>query len=112
MEKTKSKGWGLFAKVDISPKKFIIEFMGEVIDNVEFDLRFKRAMANKEENYYFFALGQKLYIDAAALGNEARFINHSCDSNSVSNKWTVYILEWQRTNSGRSICSSQNFCSK
>ncbi|XP_055324412.1 nuclear receptor binding SET domain protein isoform X2 [Sitodiplosis mosellana] len=87
---TKSKGWGLFAKEKIPAEKFIIEYMGEVIDSVEFDQRFSRAKANKDDNYYFLTLGQNMYIDAAVYGNEARFINHSCDPNVAPNKWTVY----------------------
>lgn len=87
---TESKGWGLFAKEDIPHGIFIIEYMGEVIDNVEFDQRFNRAKANKEKNHFFVKLEQNMYIDAAVYGNESRFINHSCDPNVAPNKWTVH----------------------
>ncbi|XP_055308486.1 histone-lysine N-methyltransferase NSD3-like, partial [Sitodiplosis mosellana] len=87
---TKSKGWGLFAKEKIPAGKFIIEYMGEVIDSVEFDQRFNRAKVNKDDNYYFLTLGQNMYIDGAVYGNDARFINHSCDPNVAPNKWTVH----------------------
>lgn len=87
---TDSKGWGLYAVEEIPVDKFVVEYMGEVIDNVEFDQRFSRATANKDDNYYFLTLGKNLYIDAAIYGNKARFINHSCDPNVVPNKWTVY----------------------
>lgn len=40
-------------------------------------------------NYYFLSLGKKMYIDSAVYGNEARFINHSCDPNAEAKKWTV-----------------------
>lgn len=87
---TESKGWGLFAKEDIPPEKFVIEYMGEVIDGTEFGQRFKRAKDKKQNNFYFLTLGSNLYIDAFNYGNEARFINHSCDPNVEPNKWTVY----------------------
>lgn len=87
---TDSKGWGLFAKEEIPENRFIIEYMGEVIDSVEFDQRFNRAKANKDDNYYFMYLVKNMYIDAKHYGNNARFINHSCDPNAESNKWTVY----------------------
>lgn len=61
---TKSKGWGLFAKERIPEEKFVIEYMGEVIDSMEFDLRFNRAKANKDDNYYFLILEKDMYIDA------------------------------------------------
>lgn len=86
---TGSKGWGLFAKEEITMGHFIIEYMGEVIDYVEFNQRFSRATANKDDNYYFLKL-ENLYIDAKLFGNEARFINHSCDPNAEPEMWTVY----------------------
>lgn len=93
IKKTDLKGWGLFAQEHIPIGKFVIEYMGEVIDSVEFNKRFSRATANpanKEKNSYFLKLGEKKYIDATTYGNQARFINHSCSPNVVSNKWTVY----------------------
>lgn len=86
---TESKGWGLYAKETIPMDEFIIEYMGEVIDNHELNQRFSRATSNKDDNYYFLKLGN-LYIDAKLYGNEARFINHSCDPNAKPVKWTVY----------------------
>lgn len=86
---TESKGWGLYAKEEIPIDAFIIEYMGEVIDNNELNQRFTRAFDNKDDNYYFLKLGY-LYIDAKLFGNEARFINHSCDPNAKPVKWTVY----------------------
>lgn len=87
---TKGKGWGLFASEEIPVDRFLIEYMGEVIDNVEFDQRFSRALAQKDDNYYFLFLSNNRYIDAKEYGNEARFINHSCDPNAETQKWTVY----------------------
>lgn len=89
VKKTESKGWGLFAKDGIPANSFIIEYKGEVIDDVEFKQRFSRATANIDVNYYFLKLDKNLYIDAKDYGNEARFINHSCDPNSVPIKWSV-----------------------
>lgn len=100
IRKTESKGWGLFAKEEIPADKFVIEYMGEVIDSVEFDQRFNRANANKDDNYYFLILGQNLYIDAAIYGNEARFINHSCDPNVMHIKWSVYSNRQEQLRTG------------
>ncbi|XP_031620271.1 probable histone-lysine N-methyltransferase Mes-4 isoform X2 [Contarinia nasturtii] len=100
IRKTECKGWGLFAKEEIPAEKFVIEYMGEVIDSVEFDQRFNRANANKDDNYYFLTLGQNLYIDAAVYGNEARFINHSCDPNVMHMKWSVYSNRQEQLRTG------------
>lgn len=90
LKRFESRGWGLITLEDIPVNTFIIEYVGEVIDSEEFDRRFVRAIQDKAENFYFLTLRHKLYIDAGRRGNNARFINHSCDPNCVPQKWTVY----------------------
>lgn len=87
---TPAKGWGLYAKEVIPNEKFVIEYMGEIIDRDEFDTRFNRTKTNMEDNYYFLSLENGLYIDAAVHANRGRFINHSCEPNVTTNKWTVF----------------------
>lgn len=84
-----SKGWGLLALQDIKRDTFIIEYVGEVIDTEEFQRRFYQSVKDKEENFYFLKLDNGLYIDSGIRGNEARFINHSCEPNCIPQKWTV-----------------------
>lgn len=84
---TESKGWGFFAKENIPYGEFVIEYMGEVIDDKEFGERFNKT---KQKNYYFLGIGRNLFIDAENYGNDSRFINHSCDPNVALNKWIVY----------------------
>lgn len=86
---TSERGFGLFAKEKIPSQAFIIEYVGEVIDHIDFQVRFGRANATKEDNFYFLTLGNGYYIDAGPYGNEARFINHSCEPNSATKKWNV-----------------------
>ena len=43
----------------------------------------------KEENYYFLTIDSGLMIDAGPKGNLARFMNHSCQPNCETQKWTV-----------------------
>ncbi|XP_031626913.1 probable histone-lysine N-methyltransferase Mes-4 [Contarinia nasturtii] len=87
---TEFKGWGLFAKEEIPAETFVMEYLGEVIDNFEFQDRFKRAKSDNADNYYFATLGKNLYIDAEFEGNEARFINHSCNPNTKTENFCVY----------------------
>ena len=42
-----------------------------------------------EENYYNLTIDSNRMIDAGPKGNMARFMNHSCDSNCITQKWTV-----------------------
>ena len=72
-----------------------MEYVGEVLDYREFKRRTKQY--DSQEHYYFMALNADEVIDATTMGNQSRFINHSCDPNcetqKVHNKssWTVNI---------------------
>lgn len=80
--------------------KFVIEYMGELINTAEFNQRLGRSIDNKDVNYYFLTIGDKLYIDSSNYGNEARFINHSCDPNVRPIKWTVFSNGHEQTRIG------------
>ena len=86
--KTKSAGWGLMALEDIKKGHFVIEYMGEIIDEEECDRRLKK-IASTQSNFYFLNLDKDLFIDAGPKGNMARFMNHSCEPNCVTQKWVV-----------------------
>ena len=68
---------------------FIMEYVGEVIDPREFRRRAKEYARDKNKHYYFMALKSDAIIDATQQGNISRFINHSCDPNAETQKWTV-----------------------
>uniref|UniRef100_A0A336ML71 CSON003379 protein n=1 Tax=Culicoides sonorensis TaxID=179676 RepID=A0A336ML71_CULSO len=86
---TYNKGWGLFADQNIQAGTFIIEYIGEVINRAEMDRRMELAELKKENNYYFMDLGSGQVIDAGQKGNLARFINHSCMPNCVTEMWQI-----------------------
>ncbi|VDM40450.1 unnamed protein product [Toxocara canis] len=73
----KKCGWGIVALEAIASNTFVVEYVGEVITVAE--------AAGRKDNTYHFELdgcGQVKYvIDAKHFGNEAAFINHSCDPN-------------------------------
>ncbi|EFO24832.1 hypothetical protein LOAG_03647 [Loa loa] len=84
------KGWGLRAAEPLEPGRFIIEYIGEVIDAEEMIRRGRRYGKDpKHVHHYLMALKNGAVIDATAKGNVSRFINHSCDPNCESQKWTV-----------------------
>lgn len=83
------KGFGIRADQDIAAETFIIEYVGEVLDNKQFEKRAKKYSENKNVHYYFMALKSNAIIDATKKGNISRFINHSCDPNAETQKWTV-----------------------
>ena len=81
---------------DVVSGQFVIEYVGEVIDVSECPERMKG-----RRHFYFLSIdGQTgrnnerlvsrvVGIDASQKGNLARFINHSCDPNCATQKWTV-----------------------
>ncbi|XP_046747434.1 probable histone-lysine N-methyltransferase CG1716 isoform X2 [Diprion similis] len=87
--RTDKKGFGLRAIVDLQSGEFLMEYVGEVVDPKDFRRRAKDYSKDKNRHYYFMALKSDQIIDATAKGNISRFINHSCDPNSETQKWTV-----------------------
>ncbi|XP_047367367.1 probable histone-lysine N-methyltransferase CG1716 isoform X2 [Vespa velutina] len=87
--KTEKKGFGLRAVADLDVGEFIMEYVGEVVDPKDFRRRAKEYSKDKNRHYYFMALKSDQIIDATMKGNVSRFINHSCDPNAETQKWTV-----------------------
>lgn len=73
-------GAGVFASRKIRKGTWIIEYQGERITNDEADLRYDDDSMIRHHTF-LFVVDQTICIDAAHRGNEARFINHSCDPN-------------------------------
>lgn len=87
--KTKKKGWGLRTLTDLQAGTFIMEYVGEVVRSKEFRSRVKKYTKQKIKHHYFMALRSDEIIDATCKGNLTRFINHSCEPNCETQKWTV-----------------------
>ncbi|CAF99053.1 unnamed protein product, partial [Tetraodon nigroviridis] len=68
---------------------FVIEYVGEVIDEEECRARIKHAQENDIFNFYMLTLDKDRIIDAGPKGNQARFMNHCCQPNCETQKWTV-----------------------
>ncbi|XP_053684224.1 probable histone-lysine N-methyltransferase CG1716 [Sabethes cyaneus] len=87
--RTEKKGFGIQASTQIVPGEFIMEYVGEVLNSEQFDERAELYSKEKNKHYYFMALRSDAIIDATTKGNISRFINHSCDPNAETQKWTV-----------------------
>uniref|UniRef100_A0A182J153 Uncharacterized protein n=1 Tax=Anopheles atroparvus TaxID=41427 RepID=A0A182J153_ANOAO len=83
------KGYGLVAKEAIQSGQFIIEYVGEVINTDEFQRRIKMIQELQMNNYYFLTVEPDMTIDAGTKGNVSRFINHSCEPNCETQKWSI-----------------------
>lgn len=74
------QGLGAFATERITRGTRLIEYAGERLTPAEADARYPDDDAVRHHTY-LFAIDDDVVIDAAVNGNEARFINHSCDPN-------------------------------
>eukprot|EP00053_Salpingoeca_punica_P019048 m.189952 g.189952 ORF g.189952 m.189952 type:complete len:746 (+) comp17556_c1_seq4:271-2508(+) len=83
------KGRGLRALQDIARGQFIYEYCGEVYDLAEFEHRTQVYAHEGRKHFYFMSLDSDHIVDATMRGSISRFINHSCDPNAETQKWTV-----------------------
>ncbi|XP_059608601.1 probable histone-lysine N-methyltransferase CG1716 isoform X2 [Phlebotomus argentipes] len=86
---TEKKGLGIMATDTILAGDFVMEYVGEVLNSKQFEVRAANYSKDKNIHYYFMALRSDAVIDATVKGNISRFINHSCDPNAETQKWTV-----------------------
>lgn len=86
------QGRGAFALKRIRKGTRLIEYVGEHVSHDEADRRYDED-GMKRHHTFLFTLNRKTVIDAAVAGNEARFINHSCDPNceAVIEDGHIYI---------------------
>lgn len=87
--KTDCRGWGLKCLENINKGQFVIEYVGEMIEELEYQRRIKKMHEQKDDNYYFLTIDKDRMLDAGPKGNMARFMNHSCQPNCETQKWTV-----------------------
>ncbi|XP_022225156.2 probable histone-lysine N-methyltransferase Mes-4 [Drosophila obscura] len=83
------RGFGLVCREPIAEGDFVIEYVGEVINQEEFQRRMLEKQTDRHENFYFLGVEKDFIIDAGPKGNLARFMNHSCEPNCTTQKWTV-----------------------
>src|SRR5215212_240433 len=74
------QGLGAFATRRIPGGVRLVEYAGERLTEAQADARYPD-VAGERHHTFLFAIGDGVVIDAAVGGNEARWINHSCDPN-------------------------------
>jgi len=74
------QGLGAFATRRIPKGTRLIEYAGERLTPAEADARYPDVDGERHHTF-LFAIDDDVVIDAAVNGNEARFINHSCEPN-------------------------------
>ena len=74
------QGFGAFATEPIAAGTRLIEYAGERLTPAQADARYPDVDGERHHTF-LFAIDDDVVIDAAVNGNDARFINHSCDPN-------------------------------
>ncbi|XP_050538533.1 histone-lysine N-methyltransferase 2D-like isoform X4 [Daktulosphaira vitifoliae] len=88
LARSKIQGLGLYAARDLEKHTMVIEYIGEIIRSQLCDYREKLYEA-KNRGIYMFRLDDDRVVDATISGGLARYINHSCNPNCVTEKVEV-----------------------
>lgn len=85
---TQKKGMGLKAKKTIKANDFIMEYIGQVVNKNEYMKRLD-TIYKDDKHHYGLHLVKNQIIDGHRMGNDSRFINHSCVPNAKIQKWII-----------------------
>lgn len=98
------QGRGGFAIRPIKRGTRIIEYLGERITPAEADTRYDDGGMGRHHTF-LFSVDSKTVIDAGVNGNEARFINHSCEPNceAIDEKKRIYIEAIRNISAGEEL---------
>src|SRR4029453_11225570 len=104
VRRSRVHGNGVFALRRIRKATRVIEYTGEHLTHKEADRRYETRNAN-DNHTFLFILDGRTVIDAGVGGNEARFINHSCEPNceSVIENHRIYIYATQTMEPGEEL---------
>ena len=86
------QGTGAFATRTIRKGTRIIEYLGQRISWRTADKRYDDEKMNRHHTF-LFTVDDKTCIDAGVNGNDARFLNHSCDPNceAINDRKRIFI---------------------
>jgi len=92
VRRSRVHGRGVFALRRIRKGTRIIEYGGERVSHEEADRRYEHRGVD-DNHTFLFIVDRRLVVDAGSHGNEARYINHSCDPNceSVIERGHIFI---------------------
>jgi uncharacterized protein len=80
VRRSRIHGSGVHAAREIPKGTRIVEYLGERISHAQADARYEEK-GQDDGHTFLFVVSSKVVIDAGVDGNDARFINHSCDPN-------------------------------
>ncbi len=102
--KSRISGRGAFATGPIRKGARVIEYLGERITSAAADARYEGG-PTEHPRVLLFTVDAHTVIDAGVGGNDARFINHSCDPNceAVTRRGRVWIYALRNIQIGEEL---------
>jgi SET domain-containing protein len=93
IRRSKVQGRGVFTTRDVAERERIVEYTGTRISSDQADEQFPDDENTGRHHTFLFAVDDDVVIDGSNGGNDARFINHSCDPNCeiVVARGRVYV---------------------
>src|ERR1700716_735393 len=104
VRESKIQGKGAFAIRNIRKGTRLIEYLGQRISWRTADKRYDDEKMGRHHTF-LFTVDDKVVIDAAVNGNDARFLNHSCDGNceSITERKRVFIEATKSIKAGEEL---------
>lgn len=101
VKKSGIQGKGGYATRAIAKGERVIEYVGERISYAEADRRYNDEEMQRHHTFLFTVSGRTV-IDAAVDGNDARFLNHSCDPNceAIEERGRIFIYAIKAVRAG------------
>ncbi len=106
--KSRIAGQGLFTLQPIKKDTRIIRYIGERISKAE------SAKRIAEGNVYIFTFSGQYDIDGKVLSNTARYINHSCDPNCITEltQRSIWVLALRDIQAGEELTFNYRYDTK
>ncbi|GAU93598.1 hypothetical protein RvY_05517 [Ramazzottius varieornatus] len=116
LARSRIQGLGLFASRELDKSTMIVEYVGELIRNEVANNREKNYEKMNRDGIYMFRVDKDTVVDASRSGGSARFINHSCDPNCITevvqtdkdNK-KIVITSLRKILKGEELCYDYKF---
>jgi uncharacterized protein len=104
VRRSKIHGSGVYAAQPIKKGARIVEYLGERVSHAEADRRYENK-GEDDGHTFLFIVDNRIVIDAGVGGNEARFINHSCNPNceTVTENRRIFIEAIRNIKTGEEL---------
>lgn len=98
------QGKGAFALRNIRKGTRLIEYVGQRISWRTADKRYDDEKMGRHHTF-LFTVDDRICIDAAVNGNDARFLNHSCDGNceAITDRKRIFIEARKNIKAGEEL---------